>query len=130
MKIKIRAKNLELDPIFREEIKKKFNSLEKFVQAIFENEKSFNSSFGKSKVEMWLEIGKTTKHHKMGKVFDVEAQIRFPGKSIRAVVVSEDLRSSINQVKNELQRAFKKYKEKRDAEYKKGKREFKSSIMF
>ena len=54
--------------------------------------------------------------------------MRFPGKSIRATVKSNDLRSAIVQVKDELQRQLKEYREKIAAKIKRGERRFKKDL--
>jgi ribosomal subunit interface protein len=113
MKFVIKTTNLKLDREFSQYIEEKLNSLEKFSE-IFQTKKYFNGFYkkGKSKVEAWVEIGKTSKHHQKGKVFWVECQLRFPGRSIRSIAQSEDLRVAINEVKDELQRELKYFKNK------------------
>ncbi len=113
MKITIRTKNLKLNQEVEDYINEKINSLEKFSKVF--KEEYFNHFFtkGKPRVEAWVEIEKTTLHHKKGPFFRAECQLRFPGKSIRAEAISEDLRLAINEIKDKLQREFKEYKEKR-----------------
>lgn len=114
MKIIIRTKNIQLNLSLKDYINEKINSLEKFSKILQNKEKYFNGFFGKGKpkIEAWVEIERTTIHHKKGPIFRAECQLRFPGKSIRAEVVSEDLRTAINKVKNKLQREFKQYNER------------------
>lgn len=63
------------------------------------------------RVEIWVEIGKTTRHHYKGKVFRAELQTRLFGKSIRVEAVAEDLRSAVVQAKNKLKREIIQQKE-------------------
>ena len=114
MKIIIRTKNIELNKALEDYITEKINSLEKFSKILQDKEKYFSHFFGKGKpkVEAWVEIERTTLHHKKGPVFRAECQMRFPGKSIRAEATSENLRLAINEVKDKLQREFKQYSEK------------------
>ncbi len=114
MKIIIRTKKIELNQELKDYINEKINSLEKFLKILQDKEKYFDKFFGKGKprVEAWVEVEKTTLHHKKGPVFRAECQLRLPGQSIRAEAVSEDLRLAINEVKDKLQREFKQYKEK------------------
>jgi len=114
MKIIIRTKNIQLNQALKDFINEKINSLEKFLKILQNKEKYFNRFFGKGKpkIEAWVEIERTTLHHKKGPVFRAECQLRFPGKSIRAEVVSEGLRTAINKVKSKLQREFKQYSER------------------
>lgn len=113
MKIVIRTKNLKLTPDLEKYIEEKLNRLEKFV-SIFQNEKYYDHFFSKGKptVEAWVEIRKDTLHHQKGHLFWAECQIRFPKKSVRATCLSENLKMAINEVKEELEREFKEYKEK------------------
>ena len=114
MKIVIKTKNLKLSRELKDFVEEKLGSLEKFLKIIYDKEKYFNSYFGKGKprLEMWFEIGKESRHHKKGPVFRAEAQIRLPKKSIRTEAVSKNLRQAITEVKDELQRELKQYKEK------------------
>ena len=119
MKIVIQAKNIKLNQALEDYINEKLNSLEKFVKVLY-NEKYYDHFFGrhppttrgKPRVEVWVEIGKITLHHRKGKIFRVEVQMRFPGKSIRSEAVSDDLKKAITETKDELQKQIKKYKEK------------------
>lgn len=113
MKIIIKTKNIKLSRALEEFVQEKFDSLEKFLK-IFQTEKYSNSFFtkGKPRIEAWIEIGKTTLHHKKGPVFRAECQMRLPGKSARAVATSKDLKIAIVEVKDELQRELKQYKNK------------------
>ena len=113
MKIIIKTKDIELTPALQTFIEEKIDSLEKFAKSIF-SESYYSHFFGKGKprVEAWLEIGKTTLHHQKGPNLFAECQLRFPGKSIRAVSQAADLKRAIVEVKDELQREIKQYKEK------------------
>ena len=119
MKIIIKTKNIDLTPALKNYIEEKINSLEKFAKDLF-GEKYFDHFFGKGKprIEAWVEIGKETLHHKKGPFFWAECQIRFPKKSIRSTARAENLKMAINEVKDELQREIKEYKEKMIAEMK------------
>ncbi len=115
MKIVIKTKNLKLNSDLKDFIEEKINSLEKFAK-IFQDEKKYFNGFygkGKPKIEAWVEIEKTTLHHKKGPVFRAECQMRFPGKSIRSTAEAKNLRLAITEIKDELQREIKQYKEKR-----------------
>lgn len=113
MRIVIKTKNLKLNLALKNFIEEKINSLEKFSK-IFYTEKYFDGFFGKGKprIEAWVEVGKTTSHHQKGPVFWAECQMRFPKRSLRSTVQSEDLKLAICQLKDELQRELKEYKEK------------------
>ena len=109
-------------------IEEKIGSLEKFSK-IFQ-QKYFDSFFGKGKprIEAWVEIGKTTLHHQKGPFFRAECQMRFPERSLRATALSKDLRLAITEVKDELQRQLKQYKNKLTAKTFRRQRRFKKSL--
>jgi len=108
MKITIKATNLKLTPTLEDFTVEQINSLEKFLQ--------------KRIIEVFVEISKTTKHHKKGPFFRAEADLRVPGKIIRAEATGDDLYFVITAVKDELQIEIKKYKERQLAKQKRGAR--------
>ena len=113
MKIVIKTTNLEISQELRDYIQEKINSLEKFAK-VFQGKNYYNGFFtkGKPKVEVWVEVGRTTKHHQKGDIFRAEAQMRLPGKSLRAESEKNNLKLAITEVKDELQLKLKKYKGK------------------
>jgi len=114
MKIVIQAKNLKLNQALEDYINEKLNPLEKFSKILYNEKKYYNHFFGKGKprVEAWVEIGKTTRHHKKGPFFWAECQMRFPKRTLRSVAESDNIKQAITEVKDELQRELKQYKEK------------------
>ena len=128
MKIILQTKNLKLNRALLQYIREKINSLEKFAK-IFSKD-YYNQFFGKGKprAEAWIEIGKTTLHHKKGPVFLAECQMRLPGKSVRATAEGNDLKMAITEIKDELQRELKQYKEKLTAQTKRRQRELKKEL--
>ena len=129
MKIIIKGTNLKLTPALKQYIREKIDSLEKFTEDLY-NEKYFNHFFGKGKprVEAWVEVGKTTRHHQKGPFFFAECQMRFPKKSLRSTAEAENLRLAITEVKDELQREVKQYKNKFTAQAKRGARVAKKQL--
>lgn len=129
VKIVIKATNLKLNSKLRDYIEEKIGSLEKFAE-VFQSENYYNSFFtkGKPRVEIWVEIGKTTRHHRKGDIFRAEVQMRFPGKSLRAESERKNLKLAITEVKDELQRELKKYKGRAEAVVKRKTRVFKKSL--
>lgn len=108
MQISIKTTNIDLMPAIEEYIHQKIGSLEKFIGANY--------------YKVFVEIGKTTQHHKSGDIFRAEVNIELPGRLIRSEAEEWDLRVAIDKVKNELQQELKKYKEVQDVKYKKGAR--------
>jgi len=129
MKIVIKTTNFKLNRELRDYIEEKIGSLEKFAE-VFQNENYFNHFFkkGKPRVEAWIEIGRITRHHQKGDIFRAEAQMRFPGKTLRAESEREDLKLAIVEVKDELQRELKKHKGKAETVTRRKTRIFKKSL--
>src|SRR3989344_7142741 len=101
MKIIISTKNISLDDPLRIFVEEKIGGLEKF------NKDSSNL------IEARVEIGKPSKHHRSGRIFYAEVNLKIGSKLLRATCQHEDLRNAIVDVKNELQKQISKFKEKR-----------------
>lgn len=114
MKIIIKTTNLELTPEIEEQIEEKINSVDKLLDDMDRNV-----------IEARVEIGRTTKHHQKGDIFRAEVNLTLPGRLLRSVAEEGDLRTALDQVKNELQREIKKYRGKKEAQYKRGARKAK-----
>lgn len=99
MKIDIVTKNISLDEPLQVFIEDKIGGLDKLI--------------GNNKSAARVEIGKPSRHHKSGRVFRAEANIRMGGVLLRASCEHEDLRNAIVDVKDELQEQIRKFKEKR-----------------
>lgn len=129
MKIVIKTKDIKLDRALEEFVEKKINDLEKFAN-VLQGEEYFDGYYGKGKpkVEAWVEIGRATTHHKKGPYFYAECQMHFPGRSLRATSNHFDLRLALTEVKDEMQRQLKQYKEKAIAKRKRGGRVLKKDL--
>jgi len=129
MKIVIKTTNLKLNRELSQYVEEKINSLEKFVKVLY-NEKYYDHFFskGKPRVEAWVEIGKTTLHHKKGPFFWAECQMRFPKRSLRSTAQSKDLRLAITEVKDELQQQLKQHRNKLTAQTKRRARVLKKEL--
>lgn len=102
MKINIKATNLDLTPAIREYIETKIGSIERVL-------KSFES---KTEEEIFIEIARTTKHHKSGNVFYAEATMALGKKVLRAEREDGDIRAAIDKIKDKLKQEIGRYKEK------------------
>jgi ribosomal subunit interface protein len=100
MKINVKGTNFNLTSEVCDYIEKKISSLDKFI-------KRQNSA-----VQTWVEIGKTTKHHKKGNIYRAEIQIRLPVKGIRVEAEARTVFLAINEARHELQRKLKEHKNK------------------
>jgi len=101
MRIDIKATNLELTPAIREYIEIKIGSLSHFL-------KRFEV---KNEIEVFVEIARTSRHHKSGDVFCAEASFSIGKKLLRAEHDDWNIRVAIDKVKDKLQQEIKKYKE-------------------
>lgn len=104
MIIKITQKDVELGVILYKSIEKKLLRLSKFVKRY---EKL-------CELCMFVEIARTTRHHKKGDVFYVEAILELPKILIRANATGNDVKGSTNQVVEILKKELVKYKETHD----------------
>lgn len=98
MKINISTKNITLDAPLTAFIESKIGSLEKFFQ--------------KGPASVYVEIGKPSRRHKSGPIFYAEANLKVDGSLLRAEASHEDLRTAIDEVRDELHIQIKKLKEK------------------
>ncbi len=100
MRINIKATNLELTPAIREYIEMKIGSLSRFLKR-FEAE---------NEIEVFVEIARTTKHHKSGDVFYAEANFSIGKKLLRAEHTDLDIRAASDKGEDKLGHEIKKYK--------------------
>lgn len=101
MKIIIKTKNVQLTESLENLINKKMEGLKKFTK-ILKSEST----------EVFVEIEKETKHHRKGDIFKAEAMVQLPGKNLVARAHGEDLGKAIVEVRAELEREIRKYKNK------------------
>jgi len=103
MKILIQATDLELTEPLKVYIEKKMSSLAKFL-----------NEFEEDSIQTKIEVARSTRHHRRGNVYHVDANLSFPGKLIRAEKDDIDVRAAVDAVKDKLQREIKRYKTKSD----------------
>jgi len=101
MKIIVQATNFKLNKALSTFINEKIGDLERGL-----------GKADSEAVEARVEIGKPSGHHKKGDIFYAEINLKMPGKLLRATSENWDLRIAITEVKDELQRQIRKYKEK------------------
>ena len=68
---------------------------------------------GHGGVVLDIEVEKTTKHHKHGKIFRAEVNLQLGKNVLRAEALGETLNEAIDLVEGELTREIKKFKERR-----------------
>ncbi len=101
MKIVIK-KTTDLTPSLETYIQSKLAPLAKFV-------KQFDDT---GEAGIWLEISRTTKHHRKGAVFMAAADLRLPRKILRAEEYADDIRKAIDQARRTLHTEIEKYRTK------------------
>lgn len=107
MSIIIKTKKIELTADLQEFIEEKIGGLKRFTK-ILQKKDSFKK--GNDSRDFFVEIERTTKHHKKGDIFRAEARVHLPGKTLVAISETDDLKRAIVEVKDELQQEIKKYK--------------------
>lgn len=122
MNINIKTKNIALNDALRVWVEEKVGELDRVLGKFKQNDE-FKG--GKDKIEIEVEIGKTTKHHRKGEIFRAELQLYLPKKRLMAVNRNIDLRTAIIEARDEMDREVRKYKGKRLARARKWARKVK-----
>ena len=99
MKIDITYKNISPDEPLKVFVQERIGGLDKII--------------GNDKSIARVEIGLPSKHHHSGRIFYAEVNLKMGGVLLRASCQHEDMRNAIVDVKNELQRQIKKFKDKK-----------------
>ena len=102
MKIDIKGTLLELTPAIKEYVQKKLAPLSRLMKT-FEAE---------GETTAFIEIARTTKHHKRGEVYYAEATLLFAGKSLRVERYHRDIRAAIDLMRDTLKAEILRQKEK------------------
>ncbi len=102
MRILIKATALDLTPALKVYIERKLGAVGKLLRP-FEKE---------GETELRVEIARNTRHHRSGPVFMAEANLRLPGKVLRAVENHIDARAAVDKVENKLRLEVEKYRTK------------------
>lgn len=97
--IQIYSPNLKLTKQVKDHIRRELKNLEKFYD-------------GQVASKIKVEIGKTTLHHKKGKIYRAEINLPAFGRMLRAEEEAKNIHTAINIIKEEMERQIKKFKEK------------------
>ena len=117
MKHNIKTTNFFLTPAITEYVNKRLSHLDKFI-----------SPEDSETVMCYVDIGKTTQHHKAGDVFKAEFTIHIGGKSLRAVAEKDDLYTAIDAVNDEMANEIKSVKDKKVSLMRRGGAKLKSIL--
>lgn len=114
MNINIKGTQIELTDAIRDYVTKRVESLEKFIKD--------------DSATVYVEVGKTTHHHKNGDFFKAEFDIRMSGQKFFASSEKEDLYSAIDDAKEDISRAMTYQKDKKENLYRRGARSVKKMV--
>ena len=117
MKYNVKTTNIILTPAITDYLDKRLSRLDKFI-----------SPEDLQTVMCYVEIGKTTKHHKAGDVFKAELTLHIGGKSLRAVDENDDLYTAIDAVNDRMANDIKSFKNKKFSLIKRGRAKLKSLL--
>ncbi len=102
MQLHITATELELTLPLKTYIERRFASVEKLMKHFEENRD----------VPLYLEIARTTQHHRKGEtVYYAEATATVSGKTVRAEIYADDARKAIDELEDTLKDELRKLKE-------------------
>lgn len=119
MKIDIKSTQLEVTPALAQFIEEKIGSLDRFIPAQKDGGTEARSH---QAVEAFVEIARTTKHHRQGDVFRAEVNLKIGGKVIRAQAQDWDIRVAIDAAREELKMELQKEKGISESKFKRGAR--------
>jgi len=107
MTTNIKGTNLEVTNTLNNYIEKRLSGIKKFVK-------------NKEEMVVYVEIGKTTNHHKQGDIFKSEFNIGISGSKFYAVSEKEDLYTAIDDSQKEIIRQILENKERKQTLFKRG----------
>lgn len=114
MNIIIKATSIELTDPIRDYVQKRISSIEKFII--------------QKGIPVYVEIGKTTDHHKNGDIFRAEVSLEYKGSKIYTVVERDDLYSAIDGVEDSLYREITTNQDKVRSLWKRGAQQVKNMM--
>ncbi len=107
MATNIKATNIELTSAVSDYVNKKIESINKLVDEFKE-------------ISVYVEVGKTTNHHKQGEYFKAEFDVVIDGEKFFTVSEENDLYKAIDRAKDDLIRRVKNSKKKKTTLFKRG----------
>lgn len=113
---KVKATDILLTQEISDYLNKRLSSLEKLVDA------TDNANI------CYVELAKTTAHHRAGDIFKAELTFHLGGKSFRAVSETADIHSAIDDAKDQLFREIRQNKTKEISLLRRGGRQIKDII--
>lgn len=121
MRITIRQKNLEITPALATYVESKVvKPVRRLLKWVSEKELPI----------LDLELGRSTRHHQKGKVYQARASLALDGKLLRAEVDDVDIRTALDLLQEELEREILSYKNRLTALARRGSRQAKRLLRF
>lgn len=111
----IKSTNMELTSAISDYVNKRLSGIEKFVK-------------NGEKIIAYIEVGKTTNHHKQGDVFRAEFNIEIEGTKFYTVTEKEDLYIAIDDAKKEIVRQITSNKDRKQTLFKRGAKSVKKML--
>ncbi len=117
MKHNIKTTEIFLTPAINDYLEKRIANLDRFIPSnVFES------------AMCYIDLGKTTQHHKNGDFFKTELTVHIGGKSFRATATESDLYASIDIATEGMAEELKSFKDKKAGLIKRGGRKIKNFI--
>lgn len=107
MAINIKATNMELTSVISDYVNKKIESIQKLVGSSEQH-------------HIYVEIGKTTNHHKQGNHFKAEFDVLIDGEKFFTASEKSDLYKALDDAKDEVVRRIKNSKKRKTTLFKRG----------
>ena len=111
MEIVIKGTNIDLTEDIKEWVRQKLEPLARFDKTLLSKD-VLPSGRQDNRVDLWVEIGKTTTDQRKGDVFRAELQMRLRGQSVRVEATEKNLRRAITEARTKLQREIKELNER------------------
>lgn len=106
MNTNIKATNMELTDAISDYVNKRLSAISKFTKD--------------GKMSAYIEVGKTTNHHKQGDIFKAEFNIDIAGTKFYSFSEKEDLYKAVDEVKEEIVRQITTNKDRKQTLFKRG----------
>lgn len=106
MNINIKATNIELTEAINDYVNKRLSGIKKFVKD--------------GEMISFVEVGKTTNHHKQGDIFRAELNIEIAGTKFYTFSEKDDLYSAVDDAKEEIVRQIINNKDRKKTLFKRG----------
>lgn len=117
MKINIKSRDLQITPAIEDYLYKKLETLRRFF-----------GDMNQDLISGEAELCRTTRHHQSGVIFRAEVNLEINGKMFRVESEKDDLYAAIDEVRDDLEREIKKFKEKKDTVFIRGARSIKKAF--